>query len=136
MERDPFAALFAMAKKNMKPMSPNARAKHQANAKARLNAAKAAYNKRERVLVAMAREYNKAAAKLRLVVKNVVRSASPRTRTPSPRRVRVGVQPPVFVTTKNKNGKVTRQVFYRTGKGFYEVGPNGKINYSKRVNRK
>ena len=121
MGGDPFAALFAMAKKNMKPMSPNARAQHQANARAKLNAAKAAYNKRERELAALAREY-KAAAK-----------ASPRKRTPM---VRVGVQPPVFVTTKNKNGKVTTQVFYRRGKGFYEVGPNGLPNYSKRVNRK
>lgn len=124
MGGDPFAALFAMAKKNMKPMSPNARAQYQANARARLNAAKAAYNKRERELAVMAREY-KAAAK-----------ASPRKRTPSSPMVRVGVQPPVFVTTKNKNGKVTTQVFYRRGKGFYEVGPNGLPNYSKRVNRK
>ena len=138
---DPFRHLASAAFKNAaKPASPEAVKARQANAKAKLNAALALYKKQEAELAKMARGYNNAAAKLRTAANNAARAATAvkkaNARSPSPRRVRIGIQPPVLVTTKFKNGRVTRETFYRTRKGFYEVKPNGTINYSKPVHKK
>jgi septal ring factor EnvC (AmiA/AmiB activator) len=130
---------------SLPPITNAERKRRQANAKAKLNAALAAREKRAREMANTERELKNAvkaataamAAARRKNAESPKRknAASPkRKNAASPKRnhsprVRTGMQPQVFVTTKQNGKVVNKRVYYRQGKGFFEV-VNGKIRYN------
>jgi septal ring factor EnvC (AmiA/AmiB activator) len=122
---------------SLPPITNAERKRRQANAKAKLNAALAAREKRAREMANTERELKNAvkAATAAMAAARRKNAASPkRKNAASPKRnhsprVRTGMQPQVFVTTKQNGKVVNKRVYYRQGKGFFEV-VNGKIRYN------